>query len=74
MPKLLIKEIAQQQGVSISELQRKADIMMATCRRYWYNTRSGKTKGEPMDRWHVPTMMAIGRVLGVRFTDLFSDD
>jgi hypothetical protein len=74
MPKLLIREIAQDKGLNISQLQRKADITIATARRYWYNTKDGKTEGEPLEELNLPVLLAIAKVLGVKVKDLLSDE
>jgi hypothetical protein len=74
MPRLLIREIAEGQGLNISQLQRKADITMGTARRYWYNTRSGSAEGEPLEELSMPVLIAIANVLGVKVRDLLSDE
>jgi hypothetical protein len=74
MPKLLIGELARGKGINLSQLQRKADITVATARRYWYGTRDGKRDGEALEELHIPTMMKIASVLGVKLKELISDE
>ena len=74
MPRLLVRNLAEQQGMSISQLQRKADISMGTARRYWYNTKDGKADGAPLEELNIPVLKAIADVLGVKVRDLLTDE
>jgi hypothetical protein len=74
VPRLRIKELADDQGLNISQLQRRANITYSTARRYYYNTRDGKTQGEPLEELNLPVLIAIAEVLGVKVRDLLTDD
>lgn len=74
MPGLRIRELAEAQGLNISQLQRRADITMNTARRYWYNTRDGKADGSPMEELNLPVLKAISDVLGVKVRDLLTEE
>lgn len=74
MARLRIRELAEAAGLNISQLQRKADITMGTARRYWYNTRDGKTEGDPLEELNLPVLHAIAKVLGVKVKDLLSEE
>ncbi len=74
MPSLKIRELAEAQGMNISQLQRRADITMNTARRYWYNTRNGKADGDPLEELNLPVLQAIAGVLGVKVRDLIGDE
>jgi predicted DNA-binding ribbon-helix-helix protein len=74
MARLRIRELAEQQGVKLSHLQRKADITMNTARRYWHSTRDGKKTGEQLEELSWPVLEKIARVLGVKVRDLLSEE
>lgn len=74
MPRLRVRELAEEHGLNISQLQRKADITMGTARRYWYNTRDGKADGEPLEELNIPVLKAIADVLGVKVRDLLTEE
>lgn len=79
MPRLKVREIAEAQGLNMSQLQRKSGVTMPSVRRYWYNLiRAGR-----LDMPYIPavasknpealiegarhpvTMMAVARLRGV---------
>ncbi len=74
MPRLRVRELAENKGFSISHLQRRADISMGTARRYWYNTKDGKTEGLPLEELNLPVLKALADVLGVSVRDLLADE
>jgi transcriptional regulator with XRE-family HTH domain len=74
MPQLRIRELAEAQGLNISQLQRKADITMGTARRYWYATKDGKAEGPPLEELNLPVLKSIADVLGVKVRDLLSEE
>ena len=65
MVRLLIKDLAEQKGISQSRLQREAGVTMPMLRRYWQND---------TDSVHLVSMVKIARALGVRVSDLFAED
>ena len=84
--KLRIQELAQSRGLNISQLHSAVDkllrdtqranaaagepVSITTIRRYWY----GKNpKGTEIDTFNGPILIAIARVLGVNWRELFED-
>ena len=74
MTKLRVDEVAKEQGVNLSQLQRKADIAMRTARRYWFNTQSGNVTGDPLKEISLEVLTSIAKALGVRVVDLISEE
>ena len=74
MAKLRVDEVAKERGINISQLQRKADIAMRTARRYWFNTQTGNTTGEPLKEISLEVLSAIAKALEVRVVDLISEE
>lgn len=74
MPRLKVREIAEAQGLNMSQLQRKSGVTMPSVRRYWYNTKDGKSEGEALSEVNLSVLGAIASVLGVKTRDLFTDE
>jgi transcriptional regulator with XRE-family HTH domain len=74
MPRLKVRELAEAQGLNMSQLQRKSGVTMPSVRRYWYNTRDGKSEGEPIHEVDLTVLAAIAAALGVKSRDLFTDE
>lgn len=74
MTKLRVDKVAKERGINLSQLQRKADIAMRTARRYWFNTQSGNTTGEPLKEISLEVLSAIAKALEVRVVDLISEE
>ena len=74
MPRLRVKELAESQGLNMSQLQRKSGVTMPSVRRYWYNTRDGKVEGQALQEVDLTVLVAIAGVLGVKMRDLFTDE
>lgn len=70
MPRLRVQEVAREQGLNLSQLQKKAGVTMPSVRRYWYNTRDGKSEGEPLKEVDLTVLAAIASALGVDAGDL----
>src|SRR5215212_11878709 len=67
MVQLYVREIAEQQGLNMSQLQRKAALPMGTVQRYWHGT---GVQGQPLtsiDLRHIDTLCAV---LGCEVGDL----
>lgn len=45
MVRLIVREIAEQRGFNMSQLQRRASLPMSTIQRYWHAT---GVKGQPL--------------------------
>src|ERR1043165_9661256 len=74
MTRLKVDKVAKERGINISQLQRKADIAMRTARRYWFNTQTGNTTGEPLKEISLEVLSAIAKALEVRVVDLISEE
>jgi DNA-binding Xre family transcriptional regulator len=65
MVRLRIRELAEQQGLNITELSRQARIGYSTAHALWHD------KPENLNR---TVLSKIARVLGVQVRDLFAED
>ena len=68
MPRLRLKELAEERGLNISQLQRQSGLDMGMVRRYWYNE---GTKG-PLHEINLIALGKLAQVLGVRPGDLIA--
>lgn len=74
MPRLKVRELAEAQGLNMSQLQRKSGVTMPSVRRYWYNTKDGKVEGQALKEVDLGVLAAIAAALGVKSRDLFTDE
>lgn len=74
MPRLKVRQVAEQQGKRISDIHFDARIPMATVRRYWYGTSNGKVEGKELTEVDLVKLGAIAKALGVKASDLIEDD
>ena len=65
MARLVIKEVAEKQGLNQSQLQIKSGVTPALMNRYWRS----KTESVTLDE-----LAKIARALGVRTGDLITDE
>jgi DNA-binding Xre family transcriptional regulator len=65
--RLFLKEIANNQGISMSELQRRTLLPMSTTQRYWHGVGA---KGEPLQSINLDHIDRLCEVLGVNVGDL----
>jgi hypothetical protein len=71
MLRLRVREIAEQRGLKLSQLQREAKLTEGVARRYWYGTRSGKAgDNEPLTEINLNTLGVIADVLQADPRDL----
>ncbi|HEU4324478.1 MAG TPA: helix-turn-helix transcriptional regulator [Roseiflexaceae bacterium] len=68
---LRVRALAEERNMNMSQLQKRSGLTMPTIRRYWYNTKDGKSEGASMEEVNIAVLEAIARVLGVRAMDLF---
>lgn len=73
MAKLKVRQIAEAQGLNLSQLQKRAGVTMPSVRRYWYNTRDGKREGEPLKEVDLVVLSAIAGALGVQANELIEN-
>lgn len=74
MARLQIKELAESKGLNMSQLQRQSGVTLPSVRRYWYNTRDGKSVGTKIKEIDLGVLEALARVLQVKVADLFTED
>jgi transcriptional regulator with XRE-family HTH domain len=73
MTKLRVRQIAEAQGLNMSQLQKLARVTMPSVRRYWYNTRDGSAGGAPLKEVDFAVLTAIAGALGVVPSDLIEN-
>jgi len=59
MVRLFIREVAERQGLNMSQLQRKASLPMSTAQRYWHGVGA---EGHPLtsiDLRHIDTLCTV---------------
>lgn len=66
-----VRPAATAAGITLSELQRRVALPMATVRRYWHGTRDGAVRGEPLGEVSLPILLKFSRVLGVPPSEFF---
>jgi len=62
---LRVRQVAEAKGISLSQLQRQADLGMTTVRRMWHGTGDGRQDGEPLQYVKLDVLDRIAKVLGV---------
>ncbi len=73
MARLRIREIAEEQGLNMSQLQRQSGMTMGVVRRYWYNTANGLAEGDPLEMVSLAYINKLAEVLRVEPGDLLGD-
>ena len=68
MPRLRLKELAEERDFNISQLQRQSGLDLGMVRRYWYNE---GTKG-PLNDVNLIALGKLAQVLGVHPGDLIA--
>ena len=74
MAKLRLKEIAEAQGLNMSQLQRQSGLTMGVVRRYWYNTANGLAEGDPLEMVSLTHINRLADVLQVRPGELLGEE
>jgi DNA-binding Xre family transcriptional regulator len=72
--KLRVKEVAEEQGLNLSQLQREAKLPMSTARRLWYSSSNGKQGGPPLKLINLEAVERLAKLLDVRPGDLIKLD
>ena len=70
MARLRVRELAEQRGMNMSQLQRASRLTMNMVRRYWYNTADGKEQGPPLAEVKLIALDSLADVLEVEPGDL----
>lgn len=63
--KLRVREIAEQKGLDMSELQRLSGLAMGVIRRYWHSTANGLADGDPLEEVSHDYILKMAEVLHV---------
>lgn len=80
MARLRVQERAAERGISLTQLHMQVigragkPVSMSTLRRYWYATKDGLERGEPIELVDVFLLGTIARALGVPIGDLLNGD
>jgi transcriptional regulator with XRE-family HTH domain len=70
MVALKVRDIAEQQGLTMYALQQRAGVSMGAIRRYWYSSADGKEHGRPLRVVYLEQLGAVAEALGVQPGDL----
>jgi DNA-binding Xre family transcriptional regulator len=68
--RLCIKSIAEEKGISMSQLARDADMGMTSMRRMWHGTASGNIGDPPLENVNLVLLEKIAVALNVTPHDL----
>ena len=63
--RLRVRELAEQQGITMAELAREAKIGLTTTQRVWRNSATGAIGGAPLESVHLRVLEDIAKVLNV---------
>jgi transcriptional regulator with XRE-family HTH domain len=74
MAKLQVRELAEKQGITLSELQRRSGLSMRTVRRNWYETANGNVSGKHTEELTWSVLEALAKALNVRVSELIQDE
>lgn len=80
MARLRVQEHATQRGISLAQLHMRVigrkgtPVSMSTLRRYWYSTKDGLERGEPIELVDVHLLGTIARALDVPVTELLNGE
>lgn len=74
MARLRVRELAESQGLNMSQLQRASRLTMNMVRRYWYNTADGKQAGPALAEVRLDALESLAHVLSVSPGDLIAPD
>ena len=80
MARLKVQERAKARGVNLSELQMQVSTRMGrvvplgTIRRYWYSTKNGSERGEPIELVDVYLLGSIANALEVPVGELLNGE
>ncbi len=74
MARLRLREIAEAQGLNMSQMQRRSGLTMGAVRRYWYNTSDGKENGPRLALVNLDALDSLARVLRVQPNELIGPE
>lgn len=82
MARLRVKEVADSQGVNLSQLQITVNrrlpetdepVAIGTIRRYWYSTQNGSAHGKPIKLVDIYLLGSIAKALSVPVAELLNE-
>lgn len=73
MARLRVREIAEDQGLNMSQLQRQSGLTMGVVRRYWYNTANGLAEGDALEMVSLAHINKIADTLKVEPGELLGE-
>jgi transcriptional regulator with XRE-family HTH domain len=68
--RLRLKDLAEERGLNISQLQRQSGLDMGMVRRYWYN----EGRNGPLTEVNLVALAKLAHVLGVRPSELLDEE
>lgn len=71
MARLRVRELAEQNGLNMSQLQRQSGLTMTMVRRYWYNTKDGKEQGPTLLEVRLDALDVLADIFKLSPGDLF---
>ncbi len=74
MARLRLKEIAEVQGLNMSQLQRQSGLTMGVVRRYWYNSTDGKAEGPSLEMVSLTHINRLAEILRVKPGELLGEE
>lgn len=80
MARLLVQERAQERGVTLTQLHMRVlgrtgkPVSMSTLRRYWYSTKKGDVRGDPIELVDVMLLGTIAKALEVPVAELLNGE
>jgi transcriptional regulator with XRE-family HTH domain len=72
--RLRIREVAEEKGINLSQLARRADLGMTTARRMWFGTGDGREDGSSLQYVSLDSLERIAHALGVSPRELLAQD
>ena len=70
MVRIRLKELAEERGLNISQVQRLASLDMGMVRRYWYN----EGRNGPLTEVNLIALTKLAQALGVRAEELLESE
>jgi transcriptional regulator with XRE-family HTH domain len=74
MARLRLRELAEERGLNMNQVQRQSGLTMGAVRRYWYNTQDGRSDGSPLALVSLDALERLAALLHVLPGDLIVSD
>ncbi len=69
--RLRVRVLAEQQGINLSQFQRRLGLSLSTARRVWYSTSDGRAQGPPLKQVSLDIIEQVADYFGVAPGELF---